>query len=103
MSQEQDIESLRQKKAEKLQQKQEEQQMLRKALVQILEPAAYERLMIVKSQNPQLYANAVRLIVSMAQQGRLVEVSEESLKALLLKLSESSRRETKIEIRRKGE
>ena len=99
MTQDQEIEGIGRKRAEKPQQR----EMLKKALGTILEPAAYERLMIVKTQNQQLYANTAKWIITMAQQGRLKSVDEKTLKMLLLKLSESQRRQTKIEIRRKGE
>lgn len=81
----------------------QERQMVRTALATLLEPAAYERLMIVKSQNPQAYSTAAQWIISVAQSGRLKgKIGEPALREVLLRISGQKRQGT-IEFRRKGE
>ncbi|MFH0927683.1 MAG: DNA-binding protein [Candidatus Micrarchaeota archaeon] len=83
----------------------EQAQMVKDALRQILQPDAYERLMIVASKNTpasrELYSKAAQWLITMAQKGMAARVNEEQLKAILLRLSPI--RQTKIEFRRKGE
>ena len=103
MEEKDELGKIRRKKARNNEAALEEQEMLRKALAQLLEQHAYERLMIVKSQKPQLYAQAAQWIIVMAQKGALrSKIDEQALKVILHKIS-APRHETKIEFRRKGE
>lgn len=104
---EQDMQALRQKKmAEAYQQAQaraQQDEQLRSALAAMLEPAAYERLMLVKMSSPQTFAKAVQGLAYLQQAGQLKgRISEAQLRALLGKLS-PQRPEPKITILRKGE
>lgn len=100
---EDELEQIRRKKAVSAAQRQEQAEMVKKALLQMLEPKAYERLMIVSSQNQKLYSKAAQWIVAAAQQGMLrKKVSEGDMVAILRKLS-GERHEPTIEFRRKGE
>ena len=101
-----DMEALRRKKmAEAYQQAQaraQQEEQLRSALATLLEPAAYERLMLVKMSSPELFSRAVQAI-SYLQQARQLKgrLNEEQLRALLAKLA-GARREGSITIHRKG-
>jgi DNA-binding TFAR19-related protein (PDSD5 family) len=91
-------------KGAQLEKRLEQEQMVKGALQQFLEPQAYERLMIVASQNGELYSKAAQWIITMARQGALrSKVNDEDMKRILLKVSAPARRETRIEFRRKGE
>jgi len=101
----QEDEGIRRKKSARMEnvRQEEQEQMLRKALTTLLEPEAHERLMIVKSQNPQMYATASKWILTIAQRGGIQKkIDEQTLRMILLKISQQ-RRESTIEFRRKGE
>jgi len=101
----QEVEQIRRKKRADLAESKEagEEQMLRKALVRLLEPDAYERLMIVKSQNPQMYSTTAQWIITIAQRGGVQKkIDEQTLRTVLLKISQQKHKST-IEFRRKGE
>ncbi|VVB57114.1 DNA-binding protein [uncultured archaeon] len=104
---EQELQALRQKKMAQAQQqaeagKQQEEQ-LRSALATMLEPAAYERLMLVKMSSPQTFAKAVQGLAYLQQAGQLKgRISDAQLRALLGKLS-PPRPEARITIKRKGD
>ena len=101
-----DMEALRRKKmADVYQQAQaraQQEEQLRSALATLLEPAAYERLMLVKMSSPDLFARAVQAI-SYLQQARKLNgrLNEQQLRALLVKLS-GARKSGTITIHRKG-
>lgn len=102
------MQKLREKRAQEISSKNRDEdaaaEQLRGALAKILEPEAYSRLMLVKGSNPKLFSAAVQMIVYMHQNSAIKgRVSDESLKSILLKLSHGSRRETKIEFRRKND
>ncbi len=101
-----DMEALRRKKmADVYQQAQaraQQEEQLRSALATILEPAAYERLMLVKMSSPDLFSRTVQAI-SYLQQARKLNgrLNEAQLRAMLVKLS-GTRKEGTITIHRKG-
>lgn len=65
-----------------------------------LEPAAYDRITNVKNVNKQLYDGFVEVVLGLVNSGRLRrQLTENETVALLQQMS--SRREPKIEIRRK--
>lgn len=65
-----------------------------------LEGPAYERIMTVKSVNPELYDKVIEIIIQLAGGGRLKrKLGDKELVALLSRITE--RREPKIEIKRK--
>ncbi len=106
MPDEQDIQALRQKKmAEAYQQAQaraEQEEQLRSALSQMLEPAAYERLMLVKMSSPPTFAKVVQGLSYLQQAGQLKgRINDAQLKGLLGKMA-GSKPEPTITIRRKG-
>jgi programmed cell death protein 5 len=103
---EESMEALRRKKmADVYQQAQaraQQEEQLRSALAMLLEPKAYERLMLVKMSSPDLFAKAVQAI-SYLQQARQLKgrLNEEQMRALLVKLA-GARKEGTITIHRKG-
>lgn len=103
---EENMEALRRKKmAEAYQQAQtraQAEEQLRGALATLLEPAAYERFMLVKMSSPELFSRAVQAI-SYLQQARQLKgrLNEAQLRAILAKLA-GSRKEGTITIHRKG-
>ncbi|MGC9157093.1 MAG: DNA-binding protein [Candidatus Micrarchaeia archaeon] len=67
---------------------------------QLLEPAAYERLMNIRVANYELYKQLLDLLVAMAQNNKLGrKISEEEFKQLLVRLT--SKPETTIHIQHK--
>jgi len=67
---------------------------------QLLEPEAYERIMIIKASNPELYEQLVNVIVSLVQSNKIMgRISDAQFKALLEKLT--ARREPTIEFKHK--
>ncbi|MGC8652016.1 MAG: DNA-binding protein [Candidatus Micrarchaeia archaeon] len=67
---------------------------------QLLDPDAYERLMIIRSSNQELYTQLVNLIVSLVQSNKIAgKISDAQFKALLEKLT--TRREPSIEFKHK--
>ena len=104
---EQDIQALRQKKmAEAYKQAQaraEQEDQLRSALATMLEPAAYERLMLVKMSSPQTFAKVVQGLSYLQQSGQLKgRISEAQLRGLLAKMA-GSRPQSSITIKHKGD
>ena len=91
-------EELKKKYMEQMEEKQKEAETeakLDETLRFLLEPKAKERLSNVRLANKELYMKAVQSLLYLAQANQLSKkLSEEDLKALLLKLSE--KRETKI-------
>ncbi len=89
------------RKLEELQKRQEQEQQMKSALKQILEPAAFSRLQNIRLSNQELYFKVAQLLVYLYQQGKIKnKVDEEMLKALLSKLI-GGRRESKISFNRK--
>jgi programmed cell death protein 5 len=83
--------------------KAQQEVMIRRMLGQILQPQAYERLMMVKAQNTQTYQIVVQTIVSLAQRGRIQDkINEQQLRDIIMKIY-AQRPQPKIEFRRKGE
>ncbi len=77
--------------------------MIRRMLVQVLQPQAYERLMMIKAQNTQTYQIVVQTIVSLAQRGRIQDkIDEQQLRDMIMRIY-AQKPQTKIEFRRKGE
>ncbi len=67
---------------------------------QILDSAAYERLMNIRVANYELYKQLLDLLIAMAQNNRLGrKINEEEFKQLLIKLT--SKPETTIHIQHK--
>ena len=74
----------------------------RSMVKQVLEPAAYERLVIIRAANAQLYAQLVQLFIYLAQNGQLKSrVTEEQLKDFVSRLLAKQHKDTKIVINRK--
>lgn len=72
----------------------------REVMRRFLEGPAYERVMNIKTVNPDLYDKLVELVVQLVGSGRLNrKLSDNELVTILSKLSE--RREPSIHIRRK--
>lgn len=106
-----DIEGIRQRKMmelqAQLQAKDENEQaevamrsQLNAILNAVLSPEARARLKNVELANPALAANVVKLIIYLYQAGQVSHISDDQLKALLLKIS-SRRKDTSITIKRK--
>lgn len=94
-----ELEELRQKKYQQLQQQyqqQAEQEQMKKQLIsKLLDQKARERLANLRLANPELAEKAEQVIIYMSQSGQLRGViSDELLKQILMKLTE--KRETKI-------
>jgi programmed cell death protein 5 len=72
-----------------------------KALMrQLLAPEAYERLMIIKASNDELYAQLVNVIVQLAQANRIPgRLSDAQFKSILERLT--AKREPTIEFKHK--
>ncbi len=82
-----DYQAAYRKRLEELQKQQEQDAQVKSLLKQLLEPAAYERLLNVKLSNPELYSKIVQMLAMLYQQGRLKsKVDEPTLKALLSKI-----------------
>ncbi|MGC8586618.1 MAG: DNA-binding protein [Candidatus Micrarchaeia archaeon] len=76
------------------------EEQTRALMRQLLEPEAYERLMIIKTSNEELYAQLVNLIISLVQSNKILgKISDSQFKALLEKLT--ARREPTIEFKHK--
>lgn len=108
MSDEEEMEALRrqktQKNAEAAQAARAQQEQVRAALMMLLEPDAFSRLMLVKASNPGRFAQAAQAIAYLRQNGRMPgKMSDAQLRALLERFSASERHETSITFKRKGE
>ena len=104
---EQELQALRQKKMANAQQqaqaREAQDEQLRMALAQMLEPAAYERLMLVKMSNPAAYGKAVQGLAYLQQAGQLKgRINDAQLRALLAKLV-PPKPQPKITIMRPGD
>ena len=102
-----DIESVRRKKMqaayEQAQARRQQEEQVRQALVAMLEPDAYSRLMLVRQSNPNMFAQAVQSIAYLKQAGQLrARLSDGQLKAVLTKISASTRHEGSITFKRKS-
>ncbi|MEM3399431.1 MAG: DNA-binding protein [Candidatus Micrarchaeia archaeon] len=95
-----DIEELRRKKIERLQKEIAMEEQRKLILKSALEADAYERMMNVRIANPELYNQVVSLIAYLIQSNQLRgKISNEKLLDLLSRVS--TKKETRIEIRRK--
>ena len=106
MSEDQDLEQIREKKARQAYQQAQvnaqREEQIRGAIAQMLEPDAYSRLMFVRQKNPNLFAKAVQTLAYLQQGGQLQSrVTEEQIVKLLAKVA-GPRKETKITFRRKA-
>ena len=91
----------RQKRLAELQQMQALEAQKRYLLKNLVEPAAYERLMNVRLANPELYDQMIGVLAQLYKAGRVRgKVSEAQVLQLLGKLK-GGERETTISIRRK--
>lgn len=78
------------------QMEQQKKEVIKKLMVQ----AAYDRLMNIRLSNPDLYAQLIDLIISLAQSNRLQgKLTEEQLLSILQKVT--YRPDTKIEFKHK--
>ncbi|MGC8669871.1 MAG: DNA-binding protein [Candidatus Micrarchaeia archaeon] len=67
---------------------------------QLLDSEAYERLMIIKTSNPDLYAQLVNFIITLVQSNKIIgKLTDSQLRALLEKIT--SKREPSIEFKHK--
>jgi programmed cell death protein 5 len=84
------------KRMRQMQIEQQKRELARKFMT----PEAYERLSNVRMANPELHAQLVDLIISMAQSGRITtKLTEDQLKSILAKLT--FKPESSIEFRHK--
>jgi programmed cell death protein 5 len=107
MSEEAELEQLRRQKMAKAQQdaraQEAQSEQLRSALAQLLEPAAYERLMLVKHSSPERFNQVVQSISYLRNAGQLKgRLNDGQLRAVLVKLSAQEHRATSITFKRKG-
>ncbi|VVB66723.1 DNA-binding protein [Candidatus Gugararchaeum adminiculabundum] len=100
-----DMEELRRRRMQQIsemRQQQQQEEQKRNAMLQTLEPDAYERLMNVRIANEDLYNQVVSTIVYLMRQGNLKgKISNEQLKKVLGQLSASGAKDSKIEFKRK--
>ena len=100
-----DMEELRQRRMQQLaelRQRQELENQKKNAMLQTLEPEAYERLMNVRIANEDLYNQVVSTIVYLMRQGNLKgKITDEQLRKVLAQLSGAGAKESKIEFKRK--
>ena len=76
------------------------EQQKKELMKQLLDTKAYERLMNIRISNPELYAQVINLVVSLAQTNRLQgKMSEQQLLSILDKVT--FRKETTINFRHK--
>jgi len=79
-----------------------QEEQLRSALGNILEPAAYERLMLVKMSNPTAFSKVVQAIAYLQQAGQLKgRLNEAQVRAILSKVV-ARKPDPKITILHKG-
>ena len=90
---------LRKRISEQLKMQQLEQQK-KEIMSKFLDSAAYERLMNIRSANPELYDQVVNLVISLIQTKRIEgKLTEEQLKSVLQRIT--ARPDTKIDYKRK--
>ena len=87
-----------QRQIEGYQKTQETERKLRALLLQVLEPAAYERMMNVRIANPDLFANTANAIVYYYQKIKR-KLTEKEIITLLT--AQTTRKESSIQIHRK--
>jgi len=96
-----DLEAMREKKLAELKQAQAVEQQKKFLLKQVVDDAAYERLMNVRLANPELYNNVVNLLLVYARSGKLASRITEAQILQVLKELSGGKRETTITINRK--
>jgi len=85
-----------QKRLQQMQAEQQKKELLRKMMAN----GAYERMMIVRYSNPELYEKVVSSLAYVAQSGRPMErIEEQQLIGLLRKMTQ--KKETTIEFKKK--
>ncbi|MDE1869271.1 MAG: hypothetical protein KGH60_04905 [Candidatus Micrarchaeota archaeon] len=90
---------LRKRISEQLKMQQLEQQK-KEIMSRFLESDAYERLMNIRSVNPELYEQVVNLVISLVQTKRIEgKLTEAQLKSVLQRIT--TRPETKIDYKHK--
>ncbi|MBI4399500.1 hypothetical protein HY570_02015 [Candidatus Micrarchaeota archaeon] len=102
---EEELEAAQNKKLQEriaeIQQAQQVEHQKRNLLKYLLTPSAYERMMNVYHANKNLYNQVVSTLAYLAQNKRLSgKITEEQVVSLLTQLT--TKKETKIEIKRKG-
>jgi len=101
-----ELEAIRRRKLAELQRRMEEEKqrrlMIDAALRKILTPEARERLNNLRLVKPEIAEALEQQLISLAQSGRIrIPITDEFLKTLLSELYEQTRRETKIQFKRK--
>jgi len=92
---------MQQKRLAELQRAQAIDRQKKYLLKNLVEPAAYERLMNVRISNPEVYDQLINLLAQLYQAGRVNgKVSEEQVLQLLSKLV-GQRKETTITVKRR--
>lgn len=96
-----ELEELRQKKLQEMQQAQAMDMQKKHLLKNLVEPKAYERLMNVRLANPELYDQLISLLAYLFKSGQVKgKVSEAQVLQLLSKLT-GARREPTITVSRR--
>jgi programmed cell death protein 5 len=88
----------RQQSVEQQMQAQQVEEQIQMIIRHILAPEARERLANVRLARPEMARQIEILLIQLYQQGRLKSLSDDQLKALLAKISDT-KRETKINVR----
>jgi programmed cell death protein 5 len=97
---EEELEGLRQKKAQQRLQAMQMEEQSRQLFQKLLTPEAYERMCNVKVSNSELYMSVAATLAYLYKAGQIKEkISDEKLLMLLGKVTD--RKETKIEFKRK--
>ena len=103
MTEETDIQKIREKKMReayaKMQQQAEMERQMNAVAITYLEPAAYERLGNVKLSTPGVYQQVINILATYGKQMKR-KLTEEELLSLLREIL--PKKETKIYIKRKG-
>jgi DNA-binding TFAR19-related protein (PDSD5 family) len=94
----QDRTQLQQKKLEALLKAQQQEALIKRAMIRLLDQAAYDRLINVRIANPDMYVKAVNAIIYNAQRLKR-KLTDAELRSILSSLAE--RREPEITIQRK--
>lgn len=95
---EDESEQIKQQRLQQLQQKREQEGQIKVALMKVLEPKAYERMMNVRIANEDLYMRVSSALLQYSSQAQK-KISDGELKELLIKLTR--KKEGSIEIKRK--
>lgn len=94
-----DIQEAYKRRYLELQRQQQAEAQARALLKNMLEPAAYERIMNIRISSPELYSQLTSMVAYLAQRGQLgngKRLTEAQLKELAGKVVEKTRRESRI-------